>query len=45
MENKDEMRIYSKFETIYFFAVNDRKNDIFKIGQTKNIINRLNNYN
>jgi len=45
MENKEDLRKYSKYETIYFFAVDDRKNNIFKIGQTKDIISRLNNYN
>jgi hypothetical protein len=45
MENKEDLRLYSKFETIYFFAIDDRNNDIFKIGQTKDIISRLNNYN
>ena len=32
-------------ETIYFFAADERKTDIFKIGRTKNIIQRLRNYN
>ncbi len=30
---------------LYFFDVDDRKNNIFKIEQTKDIISRLNNYN
>jgi len=45
MENKEDLRLYSKFETIYFFAIDDRKDNIFKIGQTKDIVNRLNNHN
>jgi len=45
MANYDELKKYSGYETIYFFAVDDRKNDIFKIGRTNNIINRLRNYN
>ena len=45
MTNYDELKKYSGYETIYFFAVDDRKNDIFKIGRTNNIINRLRNYN
>ena len=32
-------------EAIYFFAVDDRNIDLYKIGRTSNIINRLNNYN
>lgn len=45
MENKEELKKYSKFETIYFFAVDERYSDIFKIGRTTNILDRLNNYN
>ena len=43
-ENKQLLREYNKFETIYFFAVDERK-DIFKIGESEHIINRLNTYN
>jgi hypothetical protein len=34
MENYDDLKKYSGFETIYFFAVNERKQNIFKIGRT-----------
>jgi hypothetical protein len=30
---------------LYLFAVDERKNNIFKIGRSKNIIQRLRNYN
>jgi len=43
--NYEELNQYSGFEAIYFFAVDTRKNNIFKIGRTRNIINRLRNYN
>ena len=45
MENKIDLKKYSTYESIYFFAVDDRKKDIFKIGRTSDIINRLRNYN
>ena len=45
MENKDDLKKYSTYESIYFFAVDERKKDIFKIGRTTDIINRLRNYN
>jgi phage anti-repressor protein len=45
MENKDDLKKYSTYESIYFFAVDERKKDIFKIGRTSDIINRLRNYN
>ena len=38
MENKNDLRLYSKFETIYFFAADERNKNIFKIGHTKDII-------
>ena len=44
LENKDDLKLYSKFETtIYFFAV--EKKIYFKIGHTGDIIQRLYNYN
>ena len=43
MENK-ELAKYSGFESIYFFAIDNRKH-IFKIGHTMNILQRLRNYN
>lgn len=45
MNEKDNLKKYNKFETIYFFAVDERKKDIFKIGQSEQIVNRLKNYN
>ena len=45
MENYEDLKKYSNFETIYFFAVDDRKQNIFKIGRTIDIVKRLRNYN
>jgi phage anti-repressor protein len=45
MTNYDELKKYRNLETIYFFAVDKNYNDIFKIGRTKDIINRLRVYN
>jgi len=45
LTNYDELNKYIGYETIYFFAVDEKKTDIFKIGRTKNIIQRLRNYN
>jgi len=42
--NKNELSKYTKMESIYFFAVDERKFN-FKIGRTDDIIARLNNYN
>jgi hypothetical protein len=42
--NKKDLSKYSKIESIYFFAVDERKFD-FKVGRTNDIITRLNNYN
>ena len=44
MENKQDLSVYSGLESIYFFAVDDRKID-WKIGRTKDIVKRLRNYN
>ena len=44
IENKTELEKYSGFESIYFFAVDNRKID-WKIGRTTNILQRLRNYN
>ena len=45
MEKKENLKKYSNFESIYFFAVDERKNDLFKVGRTNDIIKRLRNYN
>jgi len=42
--NKNELSKYTKMESIYFFAVDERKFN-FKIGRTADIVSRLNNYN
>lgn len=44
LDNYAELRQYSKFETIYFFAVDDKK-ETYKIGTSTDIINRLRVYN
>ena len=44
LDNYAELRQYSKFSTIYFFAIDDRK-DTYKLGTTTDIINRLRVYN
>jgi myo-inositol-hexaphosphate 3-phosphohydrolase len=43
--NKDDLNKYRGYESIYFFAVDNRKQNIFKIGRTQDIIQRLRNYN
>lgn len=45
LSNKDKLKKYSVLESIYFFAVDERYNDIFKIGRTIDIISRLRVYN
>ena len=45
MTNYDKLKKYDGFETIYFFSVDERRNDIFKIGRSRDILNRLRNYN
>ena len=45
LDNKANLKDYNRFETIYFFAIDERKKDIFKIGQSEQIVNRLRNYN
>lgn len=42
MENKEDLKKYAGMESIYFFAVDERK---FKIGKTDDIVKRLRNYN
>jgi phage anti-repressor protein len=44
MENKSLLNKHLKYESIYFFAVDERKMD-FKAGRTIDIVSRLNNYN
>jgi phage anti-repressor protein len=45
VENKKDLNKFRGYESIYFFAVDDRKPDIFKVGRTQDIIQRLRNYN
>lgn len=45
MENKIELKKYVGYETIYFFVMDDRKPELLKLGRTKDIVQRLRNYN
>ncbi len=45
IENKEDLKKYGKFESIYFFAIDERNKDFFKVGRTIDIVNRLRNYN
>jgi hypothetical protein len=45
MENKVELKKYIGYETIYFFVMDDRKPELLKLGRTKDIVQRLRNYN
>ena len=45
MENKTKLNKFNGFEGIYFFVVDKTNPDIFKIGRTSFIVNRLRNYN
>jgi len=45
IENKNDLNIYRGYESIYFFAVDERHPNIFKVGRTQDIVHRLRNYN
>lgn len=45
MENKIDLNKYRGYDSIYFFAVDERKPDLLKFGKTIDIIQRLRNYN
>ena len=45
IQNKEDLKKYGKFESIYFFVIDERKNNFFKVGRTIDIVNRLRNYN
>ena len=45
MENKVDLDKYRGYDSIYFFAVDERNPELIKIGKTKDIILRLRNYN
>jgi 23S rRNA maturation mini-RNase III len=45
MNKKNDLKIYNKMDTIYFFAADERKKDILKVGKSSKIVERLRNYN
>jgi phage anti-repressor protein len=45
MENNKDLNLFTNFESIYFFVIDERKLDIIKLGRSKDIIKRLRNYN
>jgi hypothetical protein len=45
MNKKANLKMYNKMDTIYFFAADERKEDIFKVGKSSLIVERLRNYN
>jgi hypothetical protein len=45
MNNKNNLKIYTKMDTIYFFAADERRQDILKAGKSSKIVERLRNYN
>ena len=44
LDKYEDLKKYRRYESIYFFAIDDRKNT-YKIGSTEDIINRLRVYN
>jgi phage anti-repressor protein len=45
MEEKEDLKKYNGFETIYFFVIDERNPELIKIGHTTSIVQRLRNYN
>ena len=45
MNNKNNLKIYTKMDTIYFFVADERRQDILKTGKSSKIVERLRNYN
>ena len=45
IENHEELHKYSGYDSIYFFAADERKPDLLKIGRTNDIVKRLRTYN
>lgn len=45
IENKNDLNIYSGYESIYFIAIDERNTKMLKLGRTKDIVRRLRNYN
>ena len=45
IENKNDLNIYSGYESIYFIAIDERNPNLLKLGRTTDIVKRLRNYN
>jgi hypothetical protein len=45
METKIDLDKYRGYDSIYFFAADERNPDLLKVGKTKDIVLRLRNYN
>ncbi len=45
IENKNDLSIYRGYDSIYFFAADERYPNKLKAGRTKDIVQRLRNYN
>lgn len=45
MINKDDLKKLTGYEVIYFFAIDEKYKDLYKIGRSINILQRLRNYN
>jgi DNA-binding Lrp family transcriptional regulator len=45
MENKNDLKNYVGMDSIYFFQVDDRYENTYKVGRTRDIIKRLRSYN
>lgn len=45
IENNTKLNKFNGFESIYFFVIDKQHQDIFKIGRTNFIVQRLRNYN
>jgi phage anti-repressor protein len=45
LENKTDLNKFNGLEAIYFFVIDEKNPDIFKIGRSNDIVKRLRNYN
>jgi hypothetical protein len=45
INNHNNLKIYNKMDTIYFFVADERKQNILKPGKSYKIVERLRNYN
>ena len=45
MINKDDLKKLEGYQVIYFFAIDDKYKDLYKVGRSMNILQRLRNYN